>query len=660
MSRQAMLTDLKRSGLTDADARKASYKALTAKEVDTLTGNHAAGYLIPYFDVDGKKTDYYRVRYTEEVKGAFGAAKKKPLRYTGPKNALPRFYFPKRIDWRALNEDASEPLIITEGEKKAEKACKAGLPCFSVPGVWAWRSKKAGIAAIPDFDLITWQERRVLLCFDNDLMSNPQVIAALNALAHELTGRGAVVVIKFLPKGPGKIGLDDYLVTRKVESFLKLKEEEFNESAKLWELNERLAFVDSLGAAYDFRTRRFYKSKADLLFVFADCTFMVKTETEDKNGNVKTSFKEKNAAELWLKWKQKRRYRDIVYEPGCEAVVENNINTWPGYGCEPKKGTIKPFTDLLNYLFDGEQELKEWFIKWLAFPLQRPGEKNLTAVLLHSRVHGVGKSFVGYIMGEIYGDNFNVVGQEDLQGSFNGWVVNKQFILGEEITGSNSRAQSDRLKNMVTREKLNVSIKYQPEYTIADLANFLLTSNHVDALFLEETDRRAVIHDVDRPAKAFEFYDRIDKWRANNGPAHVFHYLLNEVDLGDFNPKRPAPTTSAKAEMIALSKSDVDLAIQAIHEQPDAILKTGQMVNACAFLTASQLQHYINNYTGGHSTLIAISKSLRRGGFKQRSIGTDEGVKRLWCVRDYLDVWQYKSPQAWANEYAKHTKVKKF
>ncbi len=660
MTRAAMLTDLKRSGLTAADGKKATYKPLNAKQVQDLTGNHAAGYLIPYYDVAGKKTDYWRVRYTEEVKGAFGASKKKPLRYTGPKNALPRFYFPKRVNWQKLNNDASEPLIITEGEKKAEKACKSGLPCFSVPGVWAWRSIKQGVAAIPDFDLIEWQERKVMLCFDNDLMVNPDVIQALNALAHELTSRGAIVVIKLLPKGPGKIGLDDYLKKRKVSAFLKLKEEEFSECAELWKLNERLAFVDTLGAVYDFDTRRFYRTKAELLFVFADATYLVKSETTDKNGNVKASFKEKNAAEDWLKWKQKRRYKDIVYMPGCEAVVDESINTWLGYGCEPKKGNVKPFHDLLNYLFKDEPELLAWFVQWLAYPLQNPGIKNLTAVLLHSTAQGVGKSFVGYIMSDIYGDNFNVVGQEDLQGAFNGWVVNKQFILGEEITGTNSRAQSDRLKNMVTREKLNVKIKYQPEYPIDDRANLLLTSNHVDALFLEETDRRAVIHDINYEANPFEFYERIDCWRENGGGAHVFYYLLNDVDLADFNPKRPAPTTAAKEAMIALSKSDVDLATQAICEQPNTILRNGKVVNVCAFLTTAQLQMYINNYTDGHSTLIAISKALRRAGFKQRPIGTDDGVKRLWCVRDYLSVWKYKAPQDWANEHNKYTKVKKF
>ncbi len=190
--------DVKRSGLTPQDGNKAKLKPLTRKQVADLTGNHTTGYLLPYPDIDGKLTDYWRVRYTEDVKGPFGSTKSKPLRYTGPRDELPRFYFPIGVDWRGLAKDATEPVVITEGEKKAIKACKCGLPTISVPGVWAWRSKKKGIAAIPDFDLIDWEGRKVYLAFDSDLMTNPQVIAALNALAHELTMRGARVVIKYV------------------------------------------------------------------------------------------------------------------------------------------------------------------------------------------------------------------------------------------------------------------------------------------------------------------------------------------------------------------------------------------------------------------------------------------------------------------------------
>ncbi len=388
--------------------------------------------------------------------------------------------------------------------------------------------------------------------------------------------------------------------------------------------------------------------------MFADRTYMVK-----KAGGEDTGFKEVNAAELWLKWKQKRRYKDLVYSPGDGAVVGGNVNMWAGWGCEPKKGNVKPFNDLLNFIFEGEDDLRAWFVKWLAYPIQNPGGKNLTAVLLISEAQGIGKSFIGYIMGGIYGDNFSVIDHEALQSANNGYCVNKQLVLGEEITGTNSRASADRLKNMITRESIYVNIKYQPQYHIDDLCNWLLTSNHVDALFLEARDRRAVVHDVKTEARPFEFYERIDKWRENGGPSHLFYYLLNEVDLGDYNPKKPAPQTHAKEEMIALSKSDIDIAVQVIHENPDAILSGTNIVNQNPFLTTTQLQHFINSHTSGNATLIAVSKALRRGRFVQRSVLTHDGTKRLWCVRD-CDAWLRKEPHAWGVEFDKHVPQQKF
>jgi hypothetical protein len=262
-------------------------------------------------------------------------------------------------------------------------------------------------------------------------------------------------------------------------------------------------------------------------------------------------------------------------------------------------------------------------------------------------------------MGAIYGENFIAIDHEALQSSNNGYCVNKQLVLGEEITGGNSRSHADRLKNMITREEIYVNIKYQPQYTINDLCNWLLTSNHVDALFLESRDRRAVVHDIKSEPRPFEFYERIDKWRANGGPAHVFEYLLNEIDLTDYNPKKPAPTTQAKEEMIALSKSDIDIAVQVIHENPDAILSGHNLVNDHPFLTTTEVQNYINAYTNGNSTLIAISKALRRGRFIQRSVLTKEGTKRLWCVRD-REKWALKSAGDWGKEYDKLTPTQKF
>lgn len=648
-----MNKDIARSGLTPADGKRAGYKPLTRKQTHALTGNYALAYLITYHDAHGKKTDNWRVRYLEPVKSAFGALPKKERRYSQAKATLPRFYFPKSITWPAFNKNTTEPLIITEGEKKADKACQMGLPCIAVGGVWSWRSIKHGMSAIPDFKVIEWKGRKVWLCFDTDIVAKPLVIGALNALAHELTSRGAVVMLKHLPKTPGLGKLDDYLCKRSVKAFIQLPLTEYAESERLWLLNERLAFVGGdINAVFDFEDRCMYPNKNALLYKFANETYQV----PKANGE---GFVEKNAAEQWLKWKERRQYKDIGYFPGDGDIVNMKINTWRGYDCEPKKGSVKPFYDLLNFVFADDRELMIWFLQWLAYPLQEPGTKLLTGVLLHSRAQGVGKSFIGYIMKDIYGDNFNVVGQEDLQGAFNGWVVSKQFILGEEITGSNSRRDADRIKNMLTRESLNVSIKYQPEYQIADCAQFLFTSNHVDAFFLEDTDRRVAVHEITAPPQDEIFYQRIDRWRANGGAAHLFWHLLNDIDCSKFNSKAPAPITAAKSEMIALSKSDLDLALIELLDNPASVLRFDKIEVERDLFTSTEIASVLNMTNERGVSLIALSKALRRAGFRQKRVGTFEGTKRLWPLRN-LKRWAAAEDLKWSQHYNDHKKKVKF
>ena len=653
MSRADMIKDLKRSGLTDTDAKKAGYRPLTTDETKKLTGVYAASYLIPYHDVKGKKTEFWRVRYTETPVGAFGTMTKKPPRYSQLLNTLPRFYFPARVDWEYTNADVGEPIAITEGEKKAEKACKAGIPTIAVGGVWAWRSKKKGIPAIKDFDAIEWKGRKVWLVFDNDLMVNPLVIGALAGLSNELHKRGAKVVIKYLPKGPGKIGLDDYLLRRDVTAFLKLREEEYAASAHLWQLNDRLAFIGKVNATYDFEFRTMYSNKQSLLYQFSEFTY----QEPKANGE---GFKTVSAVDAWMQWPNRRRYDDIGYFPGGESVVENKINTWPDWGVRPVSGDVKPFLELIDYLFEGEDSLKAWFLKWLAYPLQNPGEKCLTGLLLHSNAQGVGKSFVGYIMGDIYGDNFNVVSQEELQSTFNDWVVSKQFILGEEITGNNSRREADRLKNMLTREKLNVSIKYQPGYVLDDCANYLFTSNHVDALHLETADRRIVVHEIKAEPKGRPFYKRIDRWRRQGGPSALFHYLLNDIDVSDFDPKDPAPSGTAKSAMISVSMSALDLFAQDLCDNPNDVLHDSMEPVEDELLTLTRIKTYASRATreGPHSST-AVSKSLRRAGFRMYVVFTCDGTKRLWAVRN-REAWAKRTAKEMANYYEKITKNAKF
>ena len=107
---KAWAVDLKRSGLTMAEAKKRGMKLLAPATTRSMTktakyaGAYVWSYLIPYFDVKGKKTKYWRIRYLEDVLGPFGARPKKPRRYTGPKGAKIRAYFDPTVDYSTVRK----------------------------------------------------------------------------------------------------------------------------------------------------------------------------------------------------------------------------------------------------------------------------------------------------------------------------------------------------------------------------------------------------------------------------------------------------------------------------------------------------------------------------------------------------------------------------
>jgi hypothetical protein len=151
----------------------------------------------------------------------------KPAKYLSPKGAANRLYVPRGVE--LVFKDASIPLYVVEGEKKAQKAAQEGLKCIALAGVWCWKTKGEDGESRPitDLDLIEWKNRVVYIVFDSDAVQNPKVRDAEQALAEELTRRGATVRAYRLPgTREKKVGLDDYLLVHTVQEFLQLPQED--------------------------------------------------------------------------------------------------------------------------------------------------------------------------------------------------------------------------------------------------------------------------------------------------------------------------------------------------------------------------------------------------------------------------------------------------
>lgn len=61
---------------------------------------------------------------------------------------------------------------------------------------------------------------------------------------------------------------------------------------------------------------------------------------------------------------------------------------------------------------------RRWFWQWLAYPIQHPGTKLFSAVLIIGP-QGSGKNLLGMLMQAIYGRNYRLIGPGELHGDFN-------------------------------------------------------------------------------------------------------------------------------------------------------------------------------------------------------------------------------------------------
>jgi hypothetical protein len=290
-----------------------------------------------------------------------------------------------------------------------------------------------------------------------------------------------------------------------------------------------------------------------------------------------------------------------------------------------------------------------------------------SSVVIHGIKHGTGKSLIGYTLGRIYGKNFTEIRQTDLHAGFNEWAENKQFVLGDDVTGSDRRADADILKKMITQRELRINLKYVPSYVVPDCINYLWTSNQPDAFFLEDDDRRFFIHEVIVGPLSEEFYVDYDIWLDTGGSAAVFYYLKN-LDLGDFNPAAPALRTAAKDRMTADTRSDLGDWVRRLISDPDAVLRIGDVPMKGDLFTNRQLLAIYDPGQRTRTTANGLGRELRRAGVLQvldgRPIKTEDGQDRFYILRN-REKWAkatYEQVKTYLDELrnSKAKKAKKF
>jgi len=208
--RQALLD----SGITpEVISERGSFSATTFKEARDLgfTQSQALtpALVIPLHTADGEPGGYL-LRPDTPRAGADG----KVVKYEQRRGKAPVLDVPPRV--RERLGDPETTLYITEGAKKADALASHGVCVINLSGVWNWRgtNTRGGKTALPDWELVALNERKVRVVFDSDVVRKPAVAKALTRLTRFLEMKQANVEVVYLPDTPDgrKQGVDDFLV----------------------------------------------------------------------------------------------------------------------------------------------------------------------------------------------------------------------------------------------------------------------------------------------------------------------------------------------------------------------------------------------------------------------------------------------------------------
>ena len=146
------------------------------------------------------------------------------------------------------------------------------------------------------------------------------------------------------------------------------------------------------------------------------------------------------------------------------------------------------------------------------------------------------------------------------------------MIVVEELYVSDRREVADALKPLITDERIEIQAKGADQITTDNRANFIMSTNHQDAMRKTKDDRRYAIffcaqqavEDIERDGLGGDYFPRFYQWLKNGGYADVAGWLDRYEIPDHLNPatnchRAPRTSTTDQAVMASLGMIEQEI-----------------------------------------------------------------------------------------------------
>jgi hypothetical protein len=267
-----------------------------------------------------------------------------------------------------------------------------------------------------------------------------------------------------------------------------------------------------------------------------------------------------------------QRFNSIVFKPNNHNLIENEFNTWIGYKAKlisngiydtasissrsnPNYEIIQPILDLLKEIWcDNNEEVYQYLLTWIYILLIKPETKTNVCIFACSQ-QGCGKNtFTDFLNEYVIGNNlmYECQGINKLIQKHNKNMVFKKLAVCDEIcsTKDEFRASFDKIKSLLTSQYLLVEPKYMDSFSIQNLLNLIIFSNHNDSIILEKDDRRYLILKLsDKHKQDIPYFENIRNMCFNELCGNTFYtYFYNSdgFNFQNININKPIMTQQKK------------------------------------------------------------------------------------------------------------------
>ena len=201
--------------------------------------------------------------------------------------------------------------------------------------------------------------------------------------------------------------------------------------------------------------------------------------------------------------------------------------------------------------------------------IQDPSKKTEWAIVLYSKIGGVGKNCMTDCLVKLIGEYSGFVSNiEDITKKFNAELCNKIFIYGDEINAS-AKKVADELKKVITGKEKNMERKGFDAIKIKDHSNYLFTTNNEHCFKIDEEDRRYLMIKCTNERKTDDFYKEFYQELDNEYKMkQLFKYFKNRIVNYTLNK---APMTAYKQELITEQRPAY---IQMLYKKPSLFSNT--------------------------------------------------------------------------------------